>query len=368
VAHARCSASAAYRWIACPGSVREAEKWEATSSAAADEGTAAHEEAAGHLLACDDSANPAIQTYLQYVRSRPGAMHVEVKLDPGLQRLHPDMGGTADAVVIGYNALEVIDFKYGQGIVVDAEDNKQLEIYAIGALLTMAPKPTPATTRVTIVQPRVEHMEPIRSWEFDTMELLAKALDYAEAAQATRHPDARLVPGDHCHFCPAAQVGTDGEVRCPALRKARTEMTLASFGEIAIDADPDKVAHALSLVPGLKAMIKSLDALAYQMAINGTPPTGYKLVEKRATRKWAPGAVLPSEYYESVLMSPAQAEKEFGKKVVAKFADQITKQSSGFALVPEDDKRPAVKQIGMEAFALLDGNAATDDSIPPFEL
>jgi hypothetical protein len=374
MAHARCSASAAHRWMACPGSVREGEKYENKSSAAADEGTKAHAEAAACLEQGFDSKtkDPAIQMYLDYVEGLAlvdgRRLYVEVKLDPGLTKLHPDMGGTADAVVVARDVLEVIDFKYGAGIGVDAEENEQLEIYAIGALLTLIPRPLPPTTKVTIVQPRHEGMEQkIRSWEFDTCDLIARAADFADAAEATRDPNAPLVPGPHCHFCPAAQVGKDGEVRCPALAASRREMVLANFAPM-VDADPDKVAQALAMVPGLKAMIKSLDALAYQMAVAGTPPTGYKLVEKRANRKWAAGTELPMEWHEAVPLSPAQVEKQYGKGALKPYAEFITKQSSGFALVTEDDKRPAVKQIGIEAFALLDGNAEDEAANPPFTI
>lgn len=360
MAHARCSASAASRWIACPGSIREGGKYPNTSSAAADEGTEAHAVAAEFLTKGGYTDNPAIQMYVDYVLSRPGKMYVEVSLDEGLTKLHPDLGGTADAVVIGYDVMEVIDFKYGQGIGVDADNNVQLEIYALGAMLAM--NAIVSKVKVTIVQPRHEGMAPIRSWEFDAIDLLDRAVDITEAAEATRKPDAPLVPGSHCHFCPASKVGNDGEVRCPALAKHKTELVVAGFGELT-DPDPDKVAQALSMVPGLKAMIKSLDMLAYQMALNGQPPTGYKLVEKRANRKFDQEVKYPEDFYEQVLMSPAQVEKKVGKKFLLPYADNIVKQSSGYALVPSGDKRPPVAIASIEDFS-----AGSEGDEEPFSL
>ncbi len=354
MAHARCSASNAHRWTVCAGQVREAAKYPNVESAAAKEGTEAHAEAAFALENDKDSTDAAIQMYLDYVRSRPGEMFIEVPLDPGLTKLDPDMGGTADAIVIGYDVLEVIDFKYGKGVGVEAEDNEQLEIYALGALL--ATNAAVKTVRATIVQPRHEGMEPIRTWEFDAIDLLERAAWYAERAEATRDPNAPLVGGSHCHWCPANV--PDG---CPEVTRARNELMLLEFSEIV---DPSKVAAALRMVPALKSQIKQLDALAYQMAVNGNPPPGFKLVEKRATRKWSDTAVVPQEFYEEVLISPAQAEKLVGKAAFRKYADFVTKQSSGYVLVQEDDKRPAITApMSADQFDVIGGDtsSATDD-------
>jgi len=42
--------------------------------------------------------------------------------------------GTGDCVIIADGTLHIIDFKYGQGLLVDAVDNPQMKLYALGAL------------------------------------------------------------------------------------------------------------------------------------------------------------------------------------------------------------------------------------------
>ncbi len=41
--------------------------------------------------------------------------------------------GTADALIIANNTIEVIDLKYGKGVKVDAQNNPQLMLYGLGA-------------------------------------------------------------------------------------------------------------------------------------------------------------------------------------------------------------------------------------------
>jgi len=368
MAHARASASAAYRWVACPGSLRQAEGLpEPAESEYAAAGTLAHEAAAyalnaGHTFSID----PAVQQYVDYVWSRSKTalcVVAEVDFTPVLSKLHPDLGGTADAVLVYRDLIEVIDYKHGQGVVVEAEGNMQLRIYALGALLAVT-RGGITTVRVTIVQPRAEHPDgPIRAWEFPAEDLLEFAAELTEAVERTRTSPV-LAPGGHCKFCPAAAT-------CPALEKQHRELVAQDFSVIV---SPALVGQALDLLPQLEARIKAVRELAYNMAARGEPPVGYKLVEKRATRKWkdedkamaACDSFIKTGYIEQTLKSPTQIEAMIGKNRFAQLlADQVVKISSGHTLVHVSDKRPPASVAQLEDFSAVSGTEERKEVDPP---
>ena len=363
MAHARASASAAYRWWECPGSIDAASAFPNVESKYATEGTAAHADGAKALTDRVESNDPAVQVYVNYIRqmSTPTTRMIEVDLTPALQKIHPDLGGTADCGIIGLDWIEIVDYKHGAGIYVEAEDNLQLRIYALGLLLTVN-RAGIKRVRATIVQPRIEHAKPIRTWEFDAVELLEFAADIATAAERTKTKE--LKPGEWCKFCPAAAT-------CPALNAQRTEMIAAEFTP---GANVALIAKGLGMVPALEAQIKALRELAYNLAVQGVPIPGHKLVEKRATRKWKDpeglaGVAGPTWFEDPTLKSPAQVEKMLGKKSFGeKCADLVTKESSGYTLVADSDNRPAAQPISLEDFT-VDGTAEKSSSPPsPFNL
>lgn len=365
-AHSQIGASSMYRWSACPGSVRLSKGIESKSSKYAEEGTEAHEIAANCLLKqnmveIEPEMQEAIEVYIEFVRSlsancKPGEMHV-------------------------------VDLKYGAGILVEVVDegeiNPQLQYYGLGAYLTVpvADKPRllvehkfdlssihpgcfgtadavvvgagPATkVHLHIVQPRCNHPDgPIRSHTIDAIDLLDFSVDLKDYAKATEDPNAKLVAGDHCRFCPASGV-------CPELARRVTAVAKLEFGP-ALSYDPQQLKLALDSRDIVKAWLKAVDEFAYAEAEAGRCPPGYKLVAKRATRKWrSEGEVIEALQAKGVkpdvmfeprsLKSPAQLEKVIDKKVVAEFT---VSESSGHTLAPESDKRPAVKPSAKEEFS-----------------
>lgn len=381
-AHSKIGASSMYRWSACPGSVREAEKAPpSVSSRYAEEGTDAHAFAAmcltlnhnpgkyinddvaydGRRMKVDREMAEAVQVYVDHIwlnRPKTQAVQIEQKFD--LSDVHPGLFGTADCVIWDEKAklLEVVDFKYGAGIPVEVKDNSQLHYYALGALLASG---HPArTVRMTIVQPRCDHADgPVRSFDIDAVDLLDFKVDLKAFAVATEDPKAPLKAGSHCRFCPASGI-------CPELRKRAQHAAKEDFQPLAPDADarkaagqppydPVKLKEWLDSRESVKAWLKALDEFAYAELEAGRTIPGYKLVEKRAHRKYRNGEGEVIEALQSdpmldveiddcfeprSLKSPAQLEKLVGKPWVARFTVQ---ESSGHALVPESDKRPAVK-------------------------
>ena len=384
-AHAKLSPSAAHRWIECPGSIRMSEGIPNTSSSFADEGTAAHTLAEKCLARGDDpfiyegmsvcldngkidypgaSRIPlkyvevtddmidAVRVYLNAVAPITSNPAVEWEIEAKLDLRHiPGMEfGTGDfcAYTPAMKLLEVVDYKHGRGTVVEVDDNPQLLAYAVGVARRYHNRGLDKIS-LTIVQPRAPHPSgPVRTKVYDAVHLLDFEAELTEAAEAALAPDAPLKPGDWCKFCPAAH-------KCEALRGRALEQAADAFAPESVDDHtPEQIASDLAAADLIKNWIKRVEEHAFREAVAGRPPPGWKLVEKRAQRKWADpdGAqallsncgFLEEQILVHELISPAQADKLL-KKDKALIAPFVVAQSSGVALVHESDKRPAVTKI-----------------------
>ncbi len=350
-----------YRWKPCPGSVRLSANIESKSSSYADEGSKAHEVAAAllegqGLFDVDSEMLSAVQVYVDEVNQAQGQRLIEHRLD--LSKIYPGLYGTCDAVV--FNAqnglLSVFDYKHGAGIpveVVEAEGpNLQLSYYALGALVTCGF--LAREIEIVIVQPRCPHPDgSVRRHKIDLSYMLDFADDLITSAKATEDPNAPLVPGEHCRFCPAAAT-------CPEIHKNALELAKQEF-QPAFSYEPKSLAKTLEWLPVLESWCKNVREFAYREAEHGRCPPGWKLVQKRANRKWKHSedeiasnleCILPDQecYWDKSLKSPAQVEKLLGKGAKEILADLITQESGGLTLAPESDRRPAAQITALEAF------------------
>lgn len=366
-AHSKLGASSMHRWAACPGSVRLSQGIPNTSSAYADEGTNAHALAAHCLLngydpveflnggphtidsrtfEVDQEMADAVTIYrdfLQDSHQTGDREDCEVRFD--LSKVYPGCFGTADHVRWrpSTRTLFVTDYKHGAGIPVEVRNNPQLRYYALGALVQCGYPAEKVVMR--IVQPRCDHADgPIREEEIDALDLLDFRTDLVAFAAATEKPDAGFATGDHCRFCPAGRAR-----KCPQVEREKQLAVKMEFSAVA-SYDPAELRKALDSREVVKAWLKNLDEFAYAEAEAGRfVGHGYKLVEKRATRKFiSEGDVVircqehghkSDDIFERKLKSPAQLEKVVGKKILD---DLIVSESSGHVLVPESDKRSAV--------------------------
>jgi len=379
-AHARLSASAAERWMNCPGSVKLAEGLPGTTSFAAAQGTYAHAIAAtclldggsdpapwlgrkitidGHEIECDQEMVDGVRLYSDTAATlRLSQEWVELSVTSALRQWDTDLGGTIDYATYSptRKLLRVVDFKYGAGTFVDADDNKQLKVYALGVLL--ATGAAADVVEVYIVQPRYEGAEPVRKEIFPAWDLMEFAGSIAEAAKTTRKPDAPLNPGSWCAktFCPNART-------CPALESMQHALVKQEFSAV-VPFDSEGLSAALAAIPLVKERIKAIEEFAYAQAQAGLQIPGYKLVDKKGRRhwtdenaviKWAKDrAIEPFEKPE--LKSPAQLEKGLKKPEKAELAAFTAVVSSGTALVPESDARQAVtKAITADDFTAISG-------------
>jgi hypothetical protein len=382
-AHSEIGASSYSRWSTihggCPGSVQLCRGLESIESEYAKEGTHAHTVASqlldkhffkkdppeGYLKPTGDEMLEAVMVYVDWVKKlgRRVGQTVLIEHRFNLKDVHPGLFGTADAIVYTPQDLKltVADYKHGAGIAVEVEDNLQLQYYALGALLSTG---FPCDkVEIVVIQPRCEHQDgKIRTWEFSSIDLLDFAADLAYDAAEAFKPNAPLNPGKHCRFCPAAAT------KCTAIKAKAQELAKLEFGT-GLSYDPDQLSKALQFIPALEAWIKKVHEFAYGEAMHGRMPPGWKLVAKRATRKWnAPEEKIieymaaatkkdPKEFYDQPsLKSPAQMEKLCSKQTGEQLRTMMISVSSGYNLAPESDDRPPVKMDAKTEFTKIEGD------------
>ncbi len=349
------------------------------SSPYADEGTAAHALAEAMLkgLAAPgrDDMRAQVKVYVDHVMdlvNTPQAFGTTVLMVEKRVKASKHCWGTADAIVYapGEATLYVRDLKYGSGVGVEVRGNLQLKIYALAALLTL--KLPAKVVNIGIVQPRFNHPDgPCRSVDFDAVDLiefhadLLEAEARVEAAYATTQTKeweaTYLTPSEKgCRWCLAAPT-------CPALKNKAQELAkqvfaVATVGDTTVRSyDPGELSRALDFLPILEGWIKDVREFAYAEAETGHAIPDYKLVDKRATRKWrddeaALEALTPvlgdAAWKPLEVITPAAAEKLLGKQ--KSILDPLTvKESSGHTLVHTSDKREAVNIDAKSAFGNL---------------
>jgi hypothetical protein len=363
--HSRIGASSYYRWKACPGSVSLCEGLPEMESPYAAEGTRAHDIAARLLSgqAIPEDVDPemleAVMVYVNAVKAAAeqtadSKMLIEHKFN--LTKVFDGLYGTADCVIFhpSRRLLQVWDYKHGAGIPVEVAENEQLLYYGLGALISTQ---FPCTeVELIIVQPRCNHPDgAVRSWKTTVSHVLDFAIELAEDAAKTLEKDAPLSSGDHCRFCKAAGI-------CPQIHKDAQSLARIEFSPV-LSYDPKALADTLDKLDVVEAWAKSVREFAYREAQHGRIPPGYKLVEKRATRKWtdeqrvlqiAEQAKL-SDMTETCLKSVAQAEKTLGKKDFEYyFAPYVVAVSSGLTLAHESDKRPPAQIAAKAEFTKIE--------------
>jgi hypothetical protein len=362
--------STAKRVIACPGSVALVQKMPPKpSSEHADRGTMLHDvisEILGKDLPWDqfigttyegqvltqELFDEKIVTALELLdQVDPHKnMEYEVETRVGFGDLLPGVFGSTDLVGrIGSRAV-VLDWKFGDGVVVDAEDNDQLMFYAAACMRT--PSAQWAFAGATEVELIIVQPPMIKRWVTTKERIKQFEQTLVQAVKQAQQPDAKLAVGDHCRWCA-------GKPICPKMTGAVDRALQVQLKEI----DVDTLGRYLKNADLLEDWIKDLRGLALQLLEKNLPVPGYKLVQKQARRKWtdeskAKEALLGMGLKESVVvetsvMSPAQAEKALKKRWADLPEGLVKSESSGTTLASEDDPRPAVLQIGQQLSAAL---------------
>ncbi len=362
--------STAKRVINCPGSVALVQKMPPQpSSKYADEGTLLHDTIADVLHHLKKPEDYLGRTHNEQVLTQElidEKLHVALKLldevDPkqemvyevetrvGFGDLLPGVFGSTDLIGRIGNKAVVLDWKFGDGVTVTAEENPQLMFYAAAAMRTDATKwafEGAVEIECIIIQPPT-----IRRWTTTPARIAQFEQQLVAAVKQAMKPDAPLQHGDHCRWCA-------GKPICPKMTGAVDRALLVQLKSI----DVDTLGQYLKNADLLEGWITDLRALAFQLLEKNIAVPGYKLVQKQSRRKWtneqaARKALLDMGLKESVvvetsIMSPAQAEKALKKRWADLPEGLVKSESSGTTLAPESDPRPAVLQIGQQLTAAL---------------
>jgi hypothetical protein len=357
--------STAKRVIACPGSVALVDTVPPKpSSSYADEGTLLHDTIATILerdldpysmvgttyektvlteALVDDKLIPALRA-LDEIDPK-GEMEYAVESRVGFGDFLPDVFGSTDLLGRLGDRAVVLDWKFGDGVAVEVEENSQLLFYAAAAKRTADTAwafEGAKEVELIIVQPPF-----VKRWVTDLARVDAFEKELAAAVKIAMRPDAPLASGDHCKWCAAKPI-------CPVMTGAVDRALKAKMDALPID----QIAHYLEQAPLIEAFIKDLQQMAHGLLEEGRKVPGWKLVNKRATRQWTNEDEAVAfmtlagieAWGEPKPLSPAQAEKAL-KKALKKNklelpANLVVAVSTGSTLAPENDPRPAVLQIG----------------------
>jgi hypothetical protein len=277
-------------------------------------------------------------------------MEIEAETRVGFGDLLPDVFGSTDLIGrIGKRAV-VLDWKFGDGVAVDAEENPQLMFYAAAAMRTEETKwafVDVEEIEMVIVQPPA-----VKRWVTTPARIAQFEKDLVKAVKLAQQPNAELKIGDHCRWCAAKPI-------CPQMTGAVDRALKTQVEAI----DVQTLGAYLANADILEDWIKDLRALAHQILDSGASVPGYKLVAKRGTRQWTDEkdvvhwldgkGLEPTEIYSKELLSPAQMEKVLKKRKLTLPDDLVVSVSSGTTLASADDPRPAVLQIGKQLTAAL---------------
>ena len=381
-AHALLSASSAHRWLACTAAPKLEAEFPDTTSTYAKEGTLAHEICELKLTKYittmprgtytkklnalkkhelyDPEMDETTDTYLDYVKrtalgySVPPSIQIERRVN--FSDYAPDGFGTADCLLLAGDTLHVIDYKHGKGVVVDADHNPQMMLYALGAMHDFALIYRFKIVKMAIVQPRVGS---ISEFTCTADELLhwGETVVKMRAMEAMGDTPA-FVPGEHCRFCRAKQ-------QC----KARTEH-YARLQYTAKRKDPrlitlDDLGHYLSVAGELKKWVEDMQEYALSECLAGSNVPGWKAVEGRGSRAFtdmdAAFDILKKDGIDECLLwerkplTLAQVEKVVGKKRFTELVGTMVVKTPGKpTLATESDKRPAVTNVPQAADVFQD--------------
>ena len=371
MAHAVLSASGASRWLACTPSARLEEQFPDSTSEYAKEGTLAHEvcelKVRKNLIELmstrtyntklkklkenelwQDEMDKFTDAYLEYIQelvhsySCSPAVMVEKKVD--FSQYVPEGFGTADCIVIAEGTMHIIDFKYGKGVAVSAENNSQMKLYALGAYLEYSMLYPIEKIRMAIIQPRLEN-EASESEIF-----VAELMDWAEnvvkpLAEKAYKGEGTYIAGNHCRFCRA---------KATCRERARMNLEASKFemkaGALLSDTE---VGEALKMAQDLAKWAEDLKEYALTESLKGKIISGWKAVEGRSVRAFkdtdlaiktiVDSGIDEALLYERKQLTLAQIEKLLGAKQFKELVGELVEKAPGKpTLVLETDKRKKI--------------------------
>ena len=322
--HARLSPRTSERLYNCPGSLRLSRCKRSTSGPAAMLGTEAHEYASEILLENinladipDDDMRSAVERYITFVNDLEESYSEEydylVEEQVDLSHLGGDCWGTMDYAswCIGKD-LYVCDYKHGI-VTVEAVDNKQLKIYALGILEEIGYDFE--YVYLVIVQPRAAHVNgPVRSQRVTPAHMKVFKTQLEEAIKETKNEHAHLAAGSWCQYCPA--IG-----HCPEIVGTAQELAKIEFADSVSGSNDrlpsiesitdDQLARIVEHTRAFRSWLDGCGVEAVERLQKGSSLAGLKLVRSPGRARWRDPDNLPTGYTRSVPITITEARKQF---------------------------------------------------------
>lgn len=369
--HAVLSASSAHRWLHCTGSPLLEKEFPDTTSVYAQEGTLAHElcelklkkyttvmpkgtytRAHNKIMKSElwqNEMEGTSEAYLEYVKGImlaceiAPAVLIEKRVD--FSRYVPEGFGTADCLILAGDTLHVIDYKHGKGVVVDADHNPQMMLYALGAMSELSLLYRFKFVHMTIVQPRVNNISEFTMTADELVEWGESVVK--PRAEAAISGNGTFEAGDWCRFCRAKQ-------QC----KTRYESNDSLYPELSAQHDPrlitlEELGEYLKRGRDIAAWLEDMKEYALSEALAGADVPGWKAVEGRGSRVFTDtdeavetlvkNGIDESVLYERRVLTLAQMEKAIGKKAFGEIVGNLVVKNPGKpTLVENSDKRPRI--------------------------
>jgi len=361
--HALLSASSSHRWLNCPPSARLCESYEDKGSEYAAEGTSAHmlceyklkvalgirakdptADLSFYNAEMEDCANGYAAYILELVEMAKQSCDdpivlIEQRLD--FSKYVEGGFGTGDCMVIADGTLHIVDYKHGQGVLVEAEDNPQMKLYALGALEIFDGIYDIDTVSMTIYQPRRDNVstytvfkESLYQW---AEEILKPTAELAYAG------DGEFNCGEWCLFCKVKH-------ECRARAERNLELARYDF-KLPPLLEDDEVEDILGKIDGLISWASDIKDYALQAALGGKQWNGWKLVEGRSNRRYTDEAAVADavsaagfDPYERKVLGITAMTSLLGKKRFEEvLGSYIEKPPGKPTLVPNTDKRPRIQ-------------------------
>jgi len=360
--HTDFSPSSFERRYLCPASYLMEKDLPNTTSKYAEAGTICHElvtiDIKDYLNLIEEQGTISYATYLTYLEN---VKHIEninkylivncfesaVKLIAGLTQLNvildkkfdlPFIGeeekGTVDLIVRGYNCdgryeVHVIDFKFGYGVHVKAENNLQLLCYAKGYIQSKYHTVKDYDLHLHIFQPTFNNS----CWSLDEEEKYKWIISdnfYKNVVRKCKQLEPEFKPSiKACKFCKAKAI-------CKPLS---TNIALKDKYSLTTD----EIKEFLDKRELILLYINSLEDYAKGILENGGYINGYSLVDKYSNRKWIKEAeeelvsILGDKAYniKKTIIGIGQAEKLLDQEQISKLTE---KELIGKVLQVEEDK------------------------------
>lgn len=367
--HALLSASSSHRWLACPPSAKLCAQEAGKSSPYAQQGTDAHAlceykvlKILGHdspdptegldyfdaeMEDCSDQYCSYVCEQIQEAKTLCSDPQILVEQRLDFSRWVPEGFGTGDCLIVADKVLHIIDFKYGLGILVEAENNPQMMCYALGALDIYDGIYDIEKVRMTIFQPRRGN---ISTWDIGKKDLLSWAENVLKpTAELAVKGEGEFQAGDHCQFC---------AVKATCRKRAEYNLELARYDfEMPVNLDPTEIAAILPRIDELISWAGDVKDFALQSALSGAHYPGFKVVEGRSSRRFTDEAAVAEvvlengfDPYEKKLLGITAMTSLLGKKRFEELLGSLVIKPPGkLTLVPDTDKRPALN-TAMEDF------------------